>query len=587
MIRRPLHFVQRWLQPALPCAALFIATAPALVQSDAAAQNPVRTLDIGGPPHESVARRCYSDSVLTAALAGFNSPTAVNAFGGNARIPPADTIRATYAVSGGSIRVDGTVLGHVIVFNGDVRVSATGSVSGDVIVLGGHLTAVTGARIGGRRIECDQPVKLERLANGTVAAKPQGRNLGHLASDVAVMVRGVRIAPFVGVGTYNRVEALPIQLGGKAAWSPMPDDSVHVEGYAVLRTARDPSGSRPAIGWHLSGQWTHDGSLPFTIGLAGGSTINATADRSYSAFESGLSALFLRRDYRDWYLWRGIRLTGSARLTRELTVTGGMDVSRETTVLSADAFSLLRGTTAWRPNPLIDDGKYRTLSAGAIWDARNEVTHPVFSWYARAEVRHVTSNDLTPVSLPTTIRDSLPRTGYGETETNFDLRGYLRLDPAQRIAARLSGAGYLSGDPLTIQNRRAINGADQLMGYQFRAINCDRRSKPDPATPALCDREMAIQAEYHHTLPIDLTTRVSGYTVGFRNPDLVLLADAGSAWLAGDSAGRVPANRIQALREWRSDVGVGITTQSLGLYLAKSLVDPVGIQIQLLFNVRF
>ena len=577
----------RWLQPAVPCAVLLIATAPALVQSDAAAQNPVRTLDIGGPPRDSAARRCYSDSVLTAALAGFNSPTAVNAFGGNVRIPPADTIRATYAVSGGSVRVDGTVLGQVIVFNGDVRVSATGTVSGDVIVLGGHLTAVAGARIGGRRIECDEPVRLERRANGMVAAGTQGRNLGHLASDVVVMLGGVRIAPFVGVGTYNRVEGLPIQLGGKAAWSPTPDDSVHVDGYGVLRTARDPSGSRPGVGWHLSGRWVHGGSLPFTIGLAGGPTINATADRSYSALESGLSALFLRRDYRDWYLRRGVRLTGSARPTPELTVTAGMDVSRETTALSVDAFSLLRGTTAWRPNPLIDDGKYRTLSAGAIWDARSEVTHPVLSWYAEAEVRHVTSNDLTPVSLPTTIRDSLPQTGYGETETNFDLRGYLRLNPAQRIAARVSGAGYLSGDPLTIQNRRAISGADPLMGYQFRAINCDRRSKPDPATPALCDREMAIQVEYHHTLPVDLITRVGGYTIGFHNPDLVLLADAGSAWLAGDSAGRVPANRIQALREWRSDVGVGITTRSLGLYLAKSLVDPVGIQIQLLFNVRF
>lgn len=587
MIRRLVHFMPGWLRPAASCAALLIATAPALVHSDAAAQNPVRTLDIGGPPHDSIARRCYSDSVLTAALAGFNSPTAVNVFGGNARIPAADTIRATYAVSGGSVRVDGAVFGRIIVFNGEVRVSATGTVTGDVIVLGGHLTAAAGARIGGQRIECDQPIRLERLPNGMLATRPPGRDLGHIASDVAVTVGSVRIAPFVGVGTYNRVEALPIELGGKAAWSPSPSDSVHFQGYGVFRTARDPSGDRPAVGWHVAARWHHDGSLPFTIGLAGGSTINATADRSYAALESGASALFLRRDYRDWYLRRGIRLTASARPTSELTVTAGLDDSRQTTVLSVDAFSLLRDTEPWRPNPLIDDGKYRTLSAGVIWDARSEISHPVVSWYARAELRHVTSNELTPVSLPTTIRDSLPRTGYGETEANFDLRGYLRLGPSQRIAARLSAAGYLSGDPLTIQNRRAISGADPLMGYQFRAINCDRRRNPDPATPALCDREMAIQVEYHRTLAVDLTTRVSGYTIGFHNPDLVLLADAGSAWLAGDSTGRVPTNRIQSLREWRSDFGVGLTTRSLGLYLAKSLVDPVGVQLQLLFNVRF
>jgi len=587
MMGRLVQFMPRWLRPAATFAALLIAMAPVLVQSDAAAQNPVRTLDIGGPPHDSIGRHCYSDSVLTAALAGFNSPTAVNVFGGNARIPAADTIRAAYAVSGGSVRVDGAVLGPIIVFNGEVRVSSTGVVTGDVIVLGGHLTAAAGARINGRRVECDEPVRLERLPNGMLARRPPGRDLGHLASDVAVTVGSVRIAPFVGAGTYNRVEALPIQLGAKAAWSASPDDSVHFDGYGVFRTARDPSGSRPAIGWHVDARWHHAGGLPFTIGLAGGSTINSTADRSYSALESAASALFLRRDYRDWYLRRGVRLTASARPMPDLTVTAGLDDSRQTTVLSVDAFSLLRGTEAWRPNPLIDDGKYRTLSVGAKWDARNETSHPVLSWYAEAELRHVTSNDLTPVSLPTTIRDSLPRTGYGETEGNLDLRGYLRLGPAQRIAARLSAAGYLSGDPLTIQNRRAISGADPLMGYQFRAINCDRRRNPAPATPALCDREMAIQVEYHHTLSLDLTTRVSGYTVGFRNPDLVLLADAGSAWLAGDSAGRVPANRIQSLNEWRSDVGVGLTTRSLGLYLAKSLVDPVGVQLQLLFNLRF
>ena len=568
-------------------AVVLFAASATLVRSDAAAQNPVRTLDIGGPPRAATAGRCYTDSVLTAALAGFNSPTAVNAFGGQVRIPPLDTIRSTYAVAGGSVRVDGAVLGSVIVFNGDVRVSGSGSVTGDVIVLGGHLTAAAGAAIGGQRVECDQPVELERLPSGTLAARAPGHTLGRLASDIAFRVGDARVAPFVGVGTYNRVEALPIQLGGKASWAATPADSVRAEAFAVFRSGRDPSGSRPAVGWHAEGHWSHDGAIPFSVGLAGGSTINATADRSYSALESGLSALFLRRDYRDWYLRRGYRVLADVRPARELRLSGMMDLSRQTTVLSIDALSLFRGTEAWRPNPLIDDGKYRTLAVRATWDARNELAHPVLSWYADVEVRRVTSNDLTPVSLPTTIRDSLPRTGYGETEATVDLRGYLRLDPVQQLAGRLTAAGYVSGDPLTIQNRRALSGADPMMGYLFRSINCDRRRKPDPAMPALCDRQMALQLEYRRALPIDLSTRIGGYTVGFRNPSLVLLADAGSAWLAGDSAGRVPSNRIQALREWRSDVGLGLTTRSLGLYLGKSLVNPIGVQLQLLFNVRF
>jgi hypothetical protein len=67
----------------------------------------------------------------------------------------------------------------------------------------------------------------------------------------------------------------------------------------------------------------------------------------------------------------------------------------------------------------------------------------------------------------------------------------------------------------------------------------------------------------------------------------VLLGEIGTAWLAGDSAGRVPAGKIQALREWRSDIGVGITSGAIGLYVAKALSDPLPIRFSLLFSKRF
>ena len=185
------------------------------------------------------------------------------------------------------------------------------------------------------------------------------------------------------------------------------------------------------------------------------------------------------------------------------------------------------------------------------------------------------SNDITPVTLPTSIRNAVPESGYGESDGNFDLRGFLRINPVQKLDARLVGGGYLSGDPLTIQRRRAIGGSDPMPGYDFRSINCDRRHRPDPAGPALCDREMALQLEYRHVLPFEIGTRVGNYNLGIRRPDLVLFGDAGTAWLAGDSAGRVPAGRIQDLAEWRSDVGIGISSGPIGIYIAKSVVDAL------------
>jgi hypothetical protein len=323
------------------------------------------------------------------------------------------------------------------------------------------------------------------------------------------------------------------------------------------------------------------------VGVEGGATVDPTADSPLTSTESGLSAFALRRDYSDWFLRRGGSIFVSARPTSELKVSAAFDRSRQTTVLATDAFSIVRVSEPWRPNPLIDDGTFQTLSLGATFDGRDPRRHPVMAWYAHADVHYVTSNSLTPVSLPTSIRDAVPASNYAETDGNFDLRGYLRLNPVQRINARIEGGGYLGGDPLTIQRRRALGGSNPMPGYDFRSINCDRRRVADPATPALCDRYMAIELEYHHVIPFEVSTRIAGRTIGIRRPDLVVLADAGTAWLAGDSAGRVPTNRIQTLAEWKSDVGVGVSTGPIGIYIAKSLVDPLPFRFVLLLSRRF
>jgi hypothetical protein len=546
----------------------------------------VRTINTG-PPGAAPISMCSDDSLIAAALAQFNAPTTVRVFSGIVRIPAPDSSRGSYGVYQGSLRIDGSVRGDVVVLNGDLRVTATGYVAGNVTVLGGRLTIDPGGRVGGTRRACDAVIAVMARGDGTVALRPPTRSLGARASAIGIDVGEVRVTPHLAIGQYNRVEGLPVQVGANAMWQALPGDTLRSQAYTVIRSATDPNHSRGAVGWHVQSELSHSGSLPYAAGIEGGSTIVATEDRPFSSVESGLSAFFLRRDYHDWYLRRGGSVFAQVNPLAEVTVSGSYEISQQSTVQAVNAFSVLRTEQTWRANPLIDDGRYRIASLRFAYDGRDDRAHPVLQWYTRVEVRHVASNDLQPVSLPTDIRDALPSTGYGETEGDLDVRAYLRLDPEQRINARISGGGYLGGDPMTIQRRRAIGGADPLSGYDFRAINCDRRRKPDPGRPALCDRELAVQLEYHHTLPVDLTTRVGPYTVGIRKPDLVLLADAGSAWLAGDSAGRVPTDRIEAIKEWRSDVGAGVTLSWVGFYLAKSLVDPVGLQAVLLFNARF
>ncbi len=569
----------------MPLVALLVAAAPVLRQP-AAAQTP-RTLDIGGPPRDTVLRRCATDSLVTAALAAFNSPAAVH-FPGGGSSPAAITIGGDVAVYRGNFAVNGTIQGNVVALNANVRVFRTGVIRGSITVLGGGtLTIDPGAQIGGKQLHCDEVLAFAKMSDGRVALSAPGSPFGSIGSLFTWQLGNYRITPHVGVGGYNRVEELPIHVGANLSRRWGLTDRVHGEAYAILRTARDPSGSRPTIGWYASALYAHSGDLPFTITLGGGTRLQATRDQPFAETESGASAFLLRRDYNDWYEDRGTSLAVAFHPANELTLSGTYAVSHQTTVLAVDAFSLLRSTVPWRPNPLIDDGRYQIMTGQVIWDARDEQQHPTLTWYVRAQWQHVSSSDLTPVSLPTTIRDALPTTGYGSTTADIDLRAYLRLDPQQRLDARIVAGGYVSGDPLTIQARRAMGGADPMLGYDFRAINCDRQRKVFTSTPALCDRTMAVQVAYHRALPIDLSTQIGGRTIGLRNPELVVLGDIGSAWLAGDTPGRVPSNRIQALREWRSDIGVGITNGPFGLYLSKALADALPVQLTLLFHPRF
>ena len=72
-----------------------------------------------------------------------------------------------------------------------------------------------------------------------------------------------------------------------------------------------------------------------------------------------------------------------------------------------------------------------------------------------------------------------------------------------------------------------------------------------------------------------------------REPDLVFFGDAGKAWITGEGPGRVPNDRIPELREWQSDLGVGIDAGGLGFYLAQPLNQGFPLRFTLRLQSRF
>ena len=115
----------------------------------------------------------------------------------------------------------------------------------------------------------------------------------------------------------------------------------------------------------------------------------------------------------------------------------------------------------------------------------------------------------------------------------------------------------------------------------------------DPSEPALCDRSIMAQVEVRTRLGLNLGYRLrdsegkAGRFIGIEEADLVILTDAGKAWLAGDGPGQVPVNRIPSFHEWKADVGIGLDAGQIGAYLAKSLSDGEPVRFLVRLQRRF
>lgn len=541
------------------------------------------TLDLGGPP-TAVVVDTIPTAVLRDALQRFNAPGTTRIFGGTQLNTPVD---GSVGVYDADVRISTRITGDIVIINGSLRLDSRGRVDGTITVLGGRFFADSGAQYSRPVIEYRHRADVRRTADTRLVQAPPAPTLRDITGQMSFTVGAVTVLPRIGVGVYNRVEGLPIRLGPSFTWQPMPELDARLDADVILRSAPDEADTRHAIGWWTRLALRRAGEQPLTVGVEGGSRVEATAERQLSPAEASISALMFRRDRRDWFERRALAFFADWRPQPTLAVQANLAVARERSVAAVDAFSILRNDEPWRPNPLIDDGKFTTIAAGVTWDTRDEASAPRDGWWITGGLRRTTSGDLTPVLLPEDLRDGLPSEGYEAWEAGFDLRRYQLIDPRHTLNLRFMGRGWIGGDPLTIQRRLALGGDDFLPGYDFRTVTCDSRRRPDPARPALCDRQMMLQAELRRTVDVRIGSRVGPYALGVDRADLLLFADFGSAWIAGDGPGQVPAGRIQALGEWRADLGVGFDAGWFGAYLARSLTDDEPLRLSVRLSRRF
>ncbi|MGH7526694.1 MAG: BamA/TamA family outer membrane protein, partial [Gemmatimonadales bacterium] len=393
-------------------------------------------------------------------------------------------------------------------------------------------------------------------------------------------------------GTYNRIEGLPVVFGPLFELRPTMGSVAQLDLRGILRTAADGSRLSGDFGYHFRGEFR-----TARLGVEGRvySETSAIEDHPLSESENGWSAFLLQRDYRDYFERRGFGGAAWVKPSRSLRVELSLRRDHESSVRATDPWSLFRNSDRWRRNPLIDDGHYVTTGLQLDFDTRNQRDFPSTGWLIRTRLEHAFSNDVAPLALPISIRRPPPLGGgYAYDRLFLDVRRYSRLTPSLRVNARLRADGWVGGDRLPVQRRVSLGGPDLLPGYDFRAFTCTPREFSDASLPALCDRVIATQLEVRTRLGLNLGHRLrdreggsTGRFIGIEEADLVIFADAGKGWLAGDGPGQVEIGRIPSLNEWKFDLGLGLDAGEIGAYLAKGLSDGGPVKFLVRLQRRF
>lgn len=557
------------------------------------AQDSVIVIDPDQPPGDpAVVRPGPAPGVVAELLASYNDSSTTR-MQGDVSFPAGSEFAGRLALFRGSLRLAGRVRGDIVVINATLYLLPGADVEGDVLVVGGRLIRSPGARhVGRERVLWDAAPVLRSVA-GTLVLRERRRPLSELAARTTFQTGRVRTTLLLATGgTYNRIEGLPIVFGPAFELRPSRASVARLDLRGILRTAGEGARLTSDFGYDLRAE------LRFPAGGVAGQFYSEVApfeDHPLSPSENGWSAFLLQRDYRDYFERRGGGGAGWLYPARTLRFEVSLRRDHERSLRATDPWSLLRNGDRWRRNPLSDDGHYFTTGLQLDLDTRNDRELPSTGWLVLARYEHATSDDVAPLALPESVRPPTPAGGgYRFDRLTFDVRRYSRLTPGLRVNARLRADGWLGGDRLPVQRRVSLGGPDLLPGYGFRSFTCTPRGFSDPSTPALCDRSIVAQAEVRTRLRLNLGYRLRdrasgapGRLIGLEEADLVILGDAGKAWLAGDGPGQVPARRIPSLHEWKVDVGVGLDAGEIGAYLAKSLSDGEPVRFLVRLQRRF
>jgi hypothetical protein len=481
-------------------------------------------------------------------------------------IEPSEIVDGSVAVFDASLRVEGTIRGDLVAINADVVLASGALVEGDVLVVGGGVREDPGSRILGSLEQHGSRPRVRRVAGALeLEERPPTRDAADRRLRRSYPTTRATVLFSTG-GTYNRVEGLPVLIGPRVSWATWGADA-RLDGLAIFRTGAGSHFGNRSIGYRVRGRVRLGADRTVQLRARGYDEVMPIEDWQLRTDEVGWASFLLRRDYRDYYLERG--LAGSARweATSWFTLGGGVGWTDATSIRATSPWTPFRGGEPWRANPVIDDGTFTTITAGLELDTRNGRRRGG-GLRLTAEWEHGIGEDVIPRDLPQSVRDPIPTSGYSYDRLWGDLRLYAPLIGGG-LALRAVGGGEVGSGPLPVQRRLSLGGPDPMPGFAFRQFACNE-GVDDPAMPALCDRLFLFQAEFRTGFGLGSPPEMDDddyeeawhlwHAFDWTQPHFVLFTDGGTAWLRKDGPGT-----------FRWDLGAGFSLGGLGVYIAQGL----------------
>lgn len=514
----------------------------------------------------------------------------------------ADTVSADVVVFKGPVTLTGQIDGELIVVEGNIDFQHGATVAGDVTIISGEATGLEGANIGGTVTMYGEGFNFFHRGERVFAVNSQRRRV-YRDDDRSEWGHSTLL---VRTGwNYNRVEGLPVMFGpGIMTEGANP---THVQALGIWRTAASGLFNTNEWGYELRAEQFLGGHRNFRVGATLRSVIDPIEDWQMGKSESSLSAFVFHTDNHDYFEREG--WSAFARYTPRATgLTLAVDFSDENHFAqpARDPWTLFSNGEEWRLQPLVAEGRLRTLKGALELDRRNRSDFPTSGFIVRTEITRGLGGSLAIPSLFNGLMAGTPRPPVAVdaqfTNGLIDARVYRRVTGNGTLSFRAVGTGSLGKEALPPQFQHALGGTGSLPGYELFSADCGARAVPvirvedgnNGYFPYYgCDRTAMFSAEYRGGFDLHFggfghwDNEDDDYNEHDWNidthPSWIFFFDAGRGWAqdASKARGAIDTGALY-------DAGAGIVIGDVGIYGAVPLTGSErGLKLFVRLGPRF